>query len=331
MKRSFIEMVLIAILTTVIIVALVGPASAKVVCKIAKIAGDEGSMENWVLQRYKQVVEDRSDGEIEIQPIFGAALGSTVQVIESLRLGTIQGNYNVSGDFSTWVPQSDVLNLPFLIRNADHAFRVTSGPISKKFASYFLPHGFRVVAMWNNGFRTPMGHYAMNKVEDAAGKKVRIKPDRVAVAFWKALGASPTPLSWSELASAMQTHTVDMFDATGNAYWDLKLYEIAPYYSELNYAYISFVVAFSETWWKKQSTAHQRIMEDAAQELALFQHHLAEYWSAKGPILASRVGGKVNIVKDKGPWIAKSKSVIDDWASRVEGGRELIDAIRAVK
>ena len=329
MKVTKIALLSILVLTVVIAIAM--PASAKIVCKIAKVAGDENTLENYVVQRFEQIVERRTKGEIDVQPFFGNAFGSGVQMIENVKLGTLQGTYNTLASFTTFVPQGSVVSLPFIFRDEEHALKVTNGSLYKPLAAYFEKNGFHASAFWNVGFRNPLGHYAINTVADAKGKKVRTKNDPVAIKLWKAVGANPTPLPWADVRNAMDTKTIDLFTTLGSAYWDMKLYEFAPYYSQLGITYVAYVLAFDLKWWNKLSPEHQAIIDETARELAVMQHHLIHYMNAKGPILAKKTGAKVNTVLDVEPFAAKMKPLWSDWAKEVEGGQALIDTIRNTK
>ena len=92
-----------------------------------------------------------------------------------------------------------------------------------------------------------------------------------------------------------------------------------------------YVLAFSDRWWKKLPPAYQKIMEDSAVEMGIFQHNYLDYANTRGPQMAAKLGYQVHCVTDKEPWVKAMSNIWTDWAGKVPDGQALIDAVRAVK
>ncbi len=281
--------------------------------------------------RWSQLVRERSNGEIDIQIFPGGQLGGEVEMLEGLRLGSLQAALVEMGATSGWVPQGAVFSLPFLFRDDDHLFKSYSGPVGTKIAAYFPPKGFRLMGFWTSGARHPMGKFKIEKPEDVAGKKMRTMQVQLHLDAWKAVNANPTPMPFPEVMNALQTGTIDYFDSIGSSYWDLKVYEVAPHMSVLGHIYAVFTVAVSEPWFQRLTPAHQQILTSTFQELAPFEHHLISYYNAVGPDRAAKAGATITYVRDKTAWQAKMKPLWEAWGISVPDGKALYEEILATK
>jgi TRAP-type C4-dicarboxylate transport system substrate-binding protein len=327
LQRSFLT---IAAVLSAASIAVTGVQAAEFTAKVGKIGGDEETAENLALLRYEQIVEQRTGGAVDLQIFIGNQLGDEVAIAEGMRLGSVEGGLLTSQAMSTWVPQGDVWALPFIFRDADHAYSATSGKPGDLVKKYYEDQGFHVVGLWTAGARHPVGHYAIVTVADAKGKKVRVKQSQLALKIWKAVDANPTPMPWPEVANAIETKTIDLFTTLGSAWWGMKLYETSPHFSEVGHTWVVYVMTFSKRWWDKVPAKYQTVMEQSARDMALFQHHYLDYTNVRGPQMAARLGAKVHKVTDKGPWVEAMSNIWNDWSSEVKDGQLLIDAVRAV-
>jgi TRAP-type transport system periplasmic protein len=218
---------------------------AKVTVKTGIAFGNETHPIVIAATRWSQLVRDRTNGEVDIQVFPGGQLGGEVEMLEGLRLGSLQAALVEISATSGWVPQGAVFSLPFLFRDDDHLYKTYSGPVGKKIAEYYPAQGFKLMGFWTSGARHPMGKFKIEKPEDVAGKKMRTMQVQLHLDAWNAVGANPTPMPFPEVMNALQTGTIDYFDSIGSSYWDLKAYETAPHMSVLGHIYAVFTVAVS--------------------------------------------------------------------------------------
>jgi TRAP-type transport system periplasmic protein len=304
---------------------------AKLTVKTGIAFGNETNPLVIATTRWAQLARERSNGEIDIQVFPGGQLGGEVEMMEGLRLGSLQAALVEIGATSGWVPQGAVFSLPFLFRDDDHLFATYTGAVGKQIMGYYPAQGFRLMGFWTSGARHPMGKFKVEKPEDVVGKKMRTMQVQLHLDAWKAVGANPTPMPFPEVMNALQTGTIDYFDSIGSSYWDLKVYEVAPHMAVLGHIYAVFTMAVSDRWFQRLSPEHQKILESTYQELAPFEHHLVSYHNALGPDKAAKAGATVTYVRDKRPWQDKMKPLWEGWAAKVPDGKALYEAILAVK
>ena len=127
-----------------------------------------------------------------------------------MRLGTMAFSANSQGSTSGVVPQFGVLGLPFLFKDLPQAWKVLDGPVGERLGKHAKEKGLVLLALWDNGIRHVSNNVRpITKPEDLAGVKLRTPPDPITVDIFKALGANPTPMAFSELYIALQQGVVD--------------------------------------------------------------------------------------------------------------------------
>src|SRR5882757_10136321 len=162
------------------------------------------------VQYLGQLMEERTGGRIKIQVFNNAQLGAEKDTIEQTRFGVIDLNRVNSAPFNNLVPETQVLGLPFLFRSVDHMHKVVDGPIGDEILAAFEPHGLVGLAFYDSGARS---FYTTKKpiksIEDMKGLKIRVQQSDLWIAMLQAFGANPTPMSYGEVYSALETGVVD--------------------------------------------------------------------------------------------------------------------------
>jgi len=291
--------------------------------------GIEDHPTSQALQRFAQLVERRTGGSVKIQLFLGGQLGGEKEMAEGLRLNSLQGAMVTNAALSAWVPEGQIFDLPFVFRDEDHAFQVTTGPIADRLAERYTSQGFHVAAFWVVGTRHPMGRIPIRTPEDVRGKKMRVIQSPLHIEIWRTMGANPTPIPHTEIYNAVQSGVVDILDNSMTTYWFSKFYEVAPNFSHLGHIYAVGPVAFSQTFWRRLTPQQQGIVNAAAKEMAHFQNQLIALNEEKALANAAKAGAKVVYITDKSAWQAAMAPIWDKWAPQVGGMqriREIVDA-----
>ncbi len=177
-----------------------------------------------------------SDGKIQIEVFPAAQLGEEVSTMEQLKQGAI--DVVLTGVSDSFVPATGVFILPFLFEDGAAADAVLNGPIGQEVYSGFSKHNMKVLSVWENGFRQITNNIRpINKVEDIEGLKIRTPQSPVWMSTMKALGGSPTPMPFAEVATAVVQGLVD---GQENAILHIKAnktYEIQKHIAVVNYMY----------------------------------------------------------------------------------------------
>lgn len=160
---------------------------------------------------FKEHVEKATNGSLKIEIYPAGQLGPAQQVMEGLRLGTVELAVVHDGGIPGVYKTFNVFGLPFLFDNHAHAYAVLDGAFGKELAEDMRKRtGIRLAAFADNGIR----HFTNSKrairtPEDMKGLKMRVQPSPVFVKLVESLGASPTAIDWGELPAALAQGTAD--------------------------------------------------------------------------------------------------------------------------
>ena len=174
------------------------PAFAqKITCKFGAL-GNVDFPGTIGMQLMADRINAQAKGAIDVQIFPNSQLGGEKEMAEGMRLGSVCGApVNVSV-LSTWVPEGQLFDMPFLFRDDGHAYRVLAGAVGKQMAAKYEPHGFKVVGFLVNGTRHPLGKFPILTPDDIKGKKIRVLQSPLHVELWQMLGANPTPIAFPE-------------------------------------------------------------------------------------------------------------------------------------
>lgn len=174
-------------------------------------------------------LKDLSLGGVEMNSRGGGVLGSEAQMLESVQLGTLNAAALSSPVLTSILPKMGVFDLPYIWRDLDHFFTVIDGPLGLSLTKGSEAKGFLVLSQWVGGIRNMYGNKAVYKVEDLKGVKIRILQSPVFLESFKAMGATPAPISWPETYQALQTGTVDAAETVLPAMIDARQYEVSKF------------------------------------------------------------------------------------------------------
>jgi tripartite ATP-independent transporter DctP family solute receptor len=298
--------------------------AARVITVASLLGPDKPETKIWL--RIKEIVDAKLPGRFDFRIVPNAALGGEKEVAEGIRLGSIQASLSTVSALSGWVPESQVLDAPFVFRDAAHVRRVLDGPIGADLKAKFAKQNFAVRGFINYGARHLLAKEPLTRPAQLAGKRIRVIQSPLHTELWKAFGAHPTPIPITETYNALQTGVVDMMDLTKSAYAGFKLYEVVPYLIETGHIWATGVVYFSAPFWGSLKDEEKAVLSAAAAEGALYFDHLIVEDEKASMQIAAAAGGKTLAIEDRPAWEAGARGVWASLAPKV-GGLDKIEAI----
>lgn len=222
------------------------------------------------IEKFKELVEAETD-DFEIELYHSGQIADDRSAIEMLQLGSLDITVPSTSPLVNFVPEYGVFDLPFTIANEEVADELLDGEFGDKMLTMLEDQSLVGLAWWENGFRNLTNDVRpVATVEDLEGMKVRTMENAIHLDAWKALGANPTPMAFTELFTAMQQGTVD---GQENPYptIDLSQYaEVQEHISNTNHVYTPFIFLFSKQIWDEFTTEQQDILREAAVEAGEF-------------------------------------------------------------
>ena len=321
MKRFFMCAVI------VIAVALTIPAFAKTVLKLGHIAEVSHPYAQGA-DHFAKLVAEKSRGDMEVQVFPASQLGSQKDVTEGLIYGTIDMVLTGTADLGQFQPKMSIFDLPFLFKDRAHAYK-SLDTVGMELGKDLEPKGMKLLGFMENGIRHLTNNVRPVKAPaDMAGLKIRVMSNKIYIETIKSLGASPTPMAFGELYSAMQQGTVDGQENPSAHIYTKRFFEVQKYASMTAHAYAPEPVLISMITWSKLSDAQKAIIQEAATEAVAWQRELStkednEYWDK------IKATGKIEVVEvDRAPFMEATQPVWKEFAGTV--GQDNIDKILAL-
>jgi tripartite ATP-independent transporter DctP family solute receptor len=183
---------------------------------------------------FKSIVESRTNGRFKVESYPNKQLGDMQDTMEQCARGMVLATASQnSGTLATVFPDVQVLEIPYLFQTTEVGLKVLNGPYGAELNEKIAKKtGLRMLAWLPSSFRNFSNNVRpINTPEDMKGLKIRSMAVPIHIEMIKSLGASPTPIAWSELYSALQTGVVDGQENAPYVVILGKLQEVQKYYT----------------------------------------------------------------------------------------------------
>lgn len=329
MNRSVLKFGFVVLIIGLMMVQ--GVAYAKTTIKLAHVVAEEDIFHIQSV-KFKELVEERTNGEIEIKIFPNKQLGDKESdLITMVQNGTIGLATITCGPITSFDAFFGILDMPFLFRDKDHAYKVLDGPIGQKFLDSLSSIGIKGLAFGERGFRNVSNNIRpITKPEDLNGIKIRVMQSPVYVETFKALGANPVPMGWGEVYTSLQQGIIDAQENPPWVIWAFKIYEVQKYYSLTGHSYAGNVIMMNQELFDGFDEATQQILIDAAKEASAYERQVNNDGVADILDNLREQGMEVNDV-DAIPFQQKSQAVYDDAYKEHPEWEEAVEEIQAVQ
>ena len=304
------------------------PASAQATMKNS-ISVAQNSHQGVAIDVFAKEVEKATNGRIKIQNFYSAALGSERDSIEAVQLGTQDLTFTSTGPVPNFVPETRILDIPFLFRDKAHARAVLDGPIGQDLLKTFEAKGMKALAWGENGVRhMTNSKRAVNTPDDLKGLKMRTMENPVHVAAYKGFGIITTPMAFAEVFTALQQGTVDGQENPLSVIMASKFDQVQKHLSLTGHVYSPCVMLMSKAAFDKLSAADKQVFLDAAKVAVKANRARVDEDDAKG-VADLRSKGMQVVEVDKAKFQAALTPVYAQFETQF--GKANIERIRNFK
>lgn len=267
MKKS-----LSVIMALAIVLGGAAAAQAKITLKVASSGPD--TPENRTVcaaDVYTDMVRKATNGEVEIVFYHASKLGGEAEALEGIQMGTIDMGALTSGPAANFVPQTMAFDIPYLIANSPAGWEFLKSDFVKKLSDEFLKKtGVRILAIAEHGFR----HFTAKGAElrtpaDMKGLKIRVMENPAHMAMTRGLGASPTPISYSELYMALQQGVIDGQENPIANIHDSKFYEVQDSLVLDGHLFGPLLIFINEDKYQSLTAAQQEALQKGAEAFCI--------------------------------------------------------------
>ncbi len=281
-------------------------------------------------KEFERIVEEKLPGKYDVQVYGNAQLGDDVRATEAVRMGTLEMVATSASPLTGLVPAFNVFDLPFIVPSYAAADAVYDGKVGAKLAVDLEPKGIKLLCYMENGFRQLTNSKREVKTPaDLKGLKIRTMQNPIHLAAWKALGANPTPMPFSEVFTAMQQKTIDGQENPIPTIYLSKFYEVQKFVTLSGHVYGPHILLINKALFDKFPAADQKIISEAALAAAKFQRKTSRDMEKNQIEELKKVGMTVTVLtaSQKKAFQAAVKSVYDEWEPKI--GKAMMDDFRA--
>lgn len=224
------------------------------------------------VKRFVELVAAKTGGRINVKGFGSGTLGTDPAMQSAAQGGVIEIMVGPTSNLVGALKDFAVLDLPYLVGSYKEADALLDGPLGQHLAAKLDAIGLVGLAYWENGFR----HYTNSKrpitrLEDFAGLKTRVIQNPVFIETFKAFGANPVPMAFTELYQALESHAVDAQENPPGLIDSQRFYEVQKYLSLTGHVYSPFIVLASKKWFDKLSAEDKAAVRAAAVEAGAFE------------------------------------------------------------
>ncbi|OOH90909.1 hypothetical protein BMT54_03680 [Pasteurellaceae bacterium 15-036681] len=226
-------------------------------------------------KKFNDLLKEKTKGEIKLSLFPDSTLGNAQTMISAVRGGTIDLEMSGSPNFSGLVQKMNIIDIPFIFKDREHAYAVLDGKIGQGLLKELEAQGLKGLAFWEVGFRSfSNSKHPVNGPDDIKGLKVRTNQNPMYIQAFSLLGANPVPMPLSELYTALETKAVDAQEHPVGIFWSAKLFEVQKHLSLTNHGYTPLIVVMNKAKFDALSPELQKAVVESAQEAGKYQRQL---------------------------------------------------------
>jgi C4-dicarboxylate-binding protein DctP len=302
-------------------------AQAPIVIKFSHVVAESTPKGQGAL-KFKELAEKKLPGKVQVQVFPSSQLFGDAKEMEALLLGDVQLIAPSLSKFDRYTKKIQVFDLPFLFDDIDAVDKFQASPAGQSLLTSMKNRGLIGLAYWHNGMKQLSDDKdRLVRPEDVKGLKFRIQASDVLEAQFRALGANPQKMAFSEVYQALQTGVVDGQENTWSNIYSQKFYEVQKTIAETNHGVIDYMVVTNAKWWDGLPPDVQKGLAEAMAEATKYANKLA-FDFAEADKKKIMDAGKAKIQKLSKEDLAAWRKAMEPVWKKFEGdiGKDLIDA-----
>lgn len=216
----------------------------------------------------KKGIEERSNGEVEVQIYPSSQLGDTQDMIDQARAGANVATFIEGSRMAPFVDKFNVLVAPYVFGDITEAEKFVASDTFKGWTEELREKtGLKLLSFnWYQGARNFLTQKPVEKPADLEGVRIRTIGEPLWIETIGAMGAVPTPLAWAEVYPSIQLGAIDGAEAQPSAIWGAKLYEVVKHVTVTEHILLMSGLVMSDEWFKKLPAELQTIVAEEAEK-----------------------------------------------------------------
>jgi tripartite ATP-independent transporter DctP family solute receptor len=300
-----------------------GPALAQELELKFGHVGKPGSLFEISVNEFVARANEKLAGKATVVAFGSSQLGKDKELLQKLKLGTLTFSLP-STVMSTVADEFGLFEMPYLVKSREHMARIEDEILWEQIAPAAEAKGYKILAVWENGFRHITNNVRpINLPADLDGIKLRTPKGTWRVKMFQSYGANPTPMSFSEVFTALKTGVIDGQENPFAQIYSGKFQEVQKYLSLTGHVYTPAYVLVGKDHWESLPADVREILEETAKENQAFVYEQAA--ALETDLLQKLKDGGIAVNEaDKDAFIAASKGIYDEFSSSVDGGDAMV-------
>jgi C4-dicarboxylate-binding protein DctP len=311
--------------------AVIGPATAHgpIIIKFSHVVAPD-TPKGIAAEKFAELADKYTFGRVKVEIYPNSQLYKDKEELEALQLGAVQMLAPSNSKFGPiGIKEFEVFDLPYILPDLATLRKVTDGALGERLLRLLEPKGMVGLAYWDNGFKVMSANKKLIAPSDYKGLKFRIQSSKVLEAQFRALGAVPQVMAFSEVYQALQTGVVDGQENTPSNMYTQKMHEVQKYTTLTNHGYIGYVVVVNKKFWDELPGEIRDQLNQAMREATAFGNARSADENAQA-LEDMRKSGKTELLTltpEQNAAMRKAmEPVYDDVASRIS--KNLVEDFR---
>ncbi len=298
----------------------------------AATANPEGSQHVTAIEKFKEIIEKESGGNITVQTFYGGSMGDEQANVKQLRTGEIHLAVLANGNLTPFSPKATAVILPYMFPTLESAYKLFSNDefVTEMADAVAAESRTRPLSWLIAGYRVlTNSKKPVKSLADLQGLKIRVPAVEIQLDAFRAWDVEPHPLAWAETFNGLQQGVVDGQENPHGVNRDQKFWEVQKYISDLHYMLWVGPMLVSEIWYRKLDPQTKALVNKAAKEAAMYEWEWAKADDAKALQLCLENGMVLDKLVDEAEWQKRAEGTWPKYYDKV-GGKAFIDKMQAI-
>lgn len=273
MKKIFLTL---AVAFALIAFVMTGVSRAEIIIKFSHVV-DSDTPKGQAAERFAKIVNQKLKGKVKVEVYPNSKLYKDREEIEALQIGAVQILAPSFAKFTKWVPEYQLLDLPFLATSYPQIHAILDGYVGQTLFKKLETQGIKGLAYWDNGFKSISTNKKLIKTpKDMGGLKMRIQASKALDAQFKLAGATPIPMLFSEVYSALKQGIVDGTENPISNFYTQRMHEVQKYLTISDHGYLGYAVITNKKFWNGLPPDVRKVLEETMREVTKWERDISD-------------------------------------------------------
>ncbi|MBY0121750.1 DctP family TRAP transporter solute-binding subunit [Bacillus sp. S/N-304-OC-R1] len=251
-------------------------ADERIVIRFSHVVGED-TPKGLAARKFAQLVNERSNGYVEVQVFPNGFLYKDGEEMEALLQGDVQMIAPATSKVTSLIPEWSVIDLPFAFKSYEEVHEYIASPVGQELTSKFDNHGILMLGIWDNGFKQISNrNKPIYKPEDLKNLRIRIMPSDIIYNQFFSLGAVPQKIDFNTTFTHLERNDIDGQENTLSNITSKNLHFLQNYLTVSNHGYLGYVLLMNKEFWDQLPNNIQVLINDTLKEVSVWEAELAQ-------------------------------------------------------